>query len=422
MPYTNVKDPEQVAKMDSCVAQVMAQGQDKPAAIAICYSSILGKKVLLTNCPLTDRPLSDMRPPEGGAPLDWAVVGERTDAWATTLLSLRFKAAQPPCSVAACDQPATRWLGVGVERLYYCDTHVSGAKELLTRHKLVVNAETPVLSEFFEVKEGRFITKDNRVIFIGGPGSGSGGSRAAGTPFGTAARTGGVSAERELGGGVTDTSLVEYVDDGTGVFKTLRDAKAYAHDGNSEVAAYRINQLLGGNEVPETVYTSLGGVRGTAQEFITGATLGEDTSILALQALDPAIKDRAVALDAIIGNVDRHPGNFLFRDGQLFLIDHGHANWLSLSWDKSAIAHNSLVEAFTFNAAGLSSHDTVGMLPMGLNKRYTFQPESLAAWRNITKTQWDAAFTDVGQTYRVNATTGWHNLQRLLEQGYVEGY
>lgn len=41
MPYKNIDDPEKTAQMDSCVEQVMAKGQDKESAIAICYSSIV---------------------------------------------------------------------------------------------------------------------------------------------------------------------------------------------------------------------------------------------------------------------------------------------------------------------------------------------------------------------------------------------
>lgn len=44
MPYGNITDPETVAKIDSCVKKVMAQGHDKSSAIAICIKSIVGDK------------------------------------------------------------------------------------------------------------------------------------------------------------------------------------------------------------------------------------------------------------------------------------------------------------------------------------------------------------------------------------------
>src|SRR3990167_152010 len=44
MPYANLPDdPETIARMDSCVEKVMAEGKDKESAIAICHSTISGK-------------------------------------------------------------------------------------------------------------------------------------------------------------------------------------------------------------------------------------------------------------------------------------------------------------------------------------------------------------------------------------------
>lgn len=44
MPYSNIPaDSPLQDKMESCVQEVMAQGKDKEAAIAICYASIVGK-------------------------------------------------------------------------------------------------------------------------------------------------------------------------------------------------------------------------------------------------------------------------------------------------------------------------------------------------------------------------------------------
>ena len=45
MPYTNVPDELQ-DKMESCVMQLVDKGQDKEAAIAICYTSVVGGKSL----------------------------------------------------------------------------------------------------------------------------------------------------------------------------------------------------------------------------------------------------------------------------------------------------------------------------------------------------------------------------------------
>jgi 2'-5' RNA ligase len=44
MPYTNVPPGPKQQKMERCVQQVMADGHDQQTAIAICYTSIVGKK------------------------------------------------------------------------------------------------------------------------------------------------------------------------------------------------------------------------------------------------------------------------------------------------------------------------------------------------------------------------------------------
>ncbi|HET8707380.1 MAG TPA: hypothetical protein VFM46_13835, partial [Pseudomonadales bacterium] len=53
MPYDNL--PESMwADMDSCVEQVMAEGNDKQAAIAICYDSLMNKSARVK--PVLDMP------------------------------------------------------------------------------------------------------------------------------------------------------------------------------------------------------------------------------------------------------------------------------------------------------------------------------------------------------------------------------
>lgn len=422
MPYTNV--PEVLwGKMDSCVQQVMRQGHAKPAAIAICYSSLVGKKVLVTNYPITDRPIGDLLPAQGEkVALDWKAVQQQPSAWAAPLLAARQQALQCPCAVQDCLQPATRLLTVSGERLAYCDAHLSGAKELLAKHRLAISDDEPVICQVVGEKEGRFITKDNRVIFIGGPSAGGGGTTGS-VPFGRAATSGKIADSKDLGGGVTEASIVTYEDDGDGVFKDMHAARG-VHDGNSEVAAYRINQLLGGDEVPETVFTFMGDRIGTAQQFVTGAILGEETSILAIQQSDRQALDRIIAMDAIIGNHDRHPGNFLYKDGKVIAIDHGHANWNRLDNSdpfKSPLAFNQVARAVQFSSPGLAATDTVGMMDWEVNSTWTFSPQSLAAWRGITREQWDAALADVNGERRVNKNNGWENLQTILRDGYVLG-
>lgn len=44
MPYSNDETPEQTRKMEDCVRQVMADGKSKSEAIAICQTSVKGKR------------------------------------------------------------------------------------------------------------------------------------------------------------------------------------------------------------------------------------------------------------------------------------------------------------------------------------------------------------------------------------------
>jgi len=137
MPYSNVPS-DKTAAMESCVAQVQATGKPKQAAIAICYSSIMGKKVLLSPYPVLDIPIGDLIPPEGGDPLSWQQVSERTDEWARKQLSRREAAARARCAVQGCTASPTQLVTVKGAVLPYCEEHLPGAKDVLARHSIKV--------------------------------------------------------------------------------------------------------------------------------------------------------------------------------------------------------------------------------------------------------------------------------------------
>ncbi|MCK9602552.1 MAG: phosphatidylinositol 4-kinase, partial [Sphaerochaeta sp.] len=182
-------------------------------------------------------------------------------------------------------------------------------------------------------KVGHFATIDDRVVFMGGAGAGGGG--ASGTSsFAKAATTGHATKVQGLGGGVCQAELISYEDDGQGVWKAT-DA-ANGHDGTNEVAAYGLSKLLGGDEVPETVFSpGPHGKPGTSQEFVAdGATSlkfyldhGSDDTKAFIDAHRDQV-ERIVALDFMIGNNDRHNENFLLSESRgIVAIDHGHAHW-----------------------------------------------------------------------------------------------
>lgn len=137
MPYNNVPS-DKTAAMESCVAQVQADGKPKQAAIAICYSSIVGKKVLLSPYPVPDVPIGDLIPPEGGDPLSWQQVSKRTDEWAQKQLSRREAAARARCAVQGCTASPTQLVTVKGAVLPYCEEHLPGAKDVLARHSIKV--------------------------------------------------------------------------------------------------------------------------------------------------------------------------------------------------------------------------------------------------------------------------------------------
>jgi len=85
-----------------------------------------------------------------------------------------------------------------------------------------------------------------------------------------------------------------------------------------EALAYDMDQILGTNLVPETVYRK--DVNASFQKYISNAPTGiyathkvknpEDWGLMAL-------------LDMVLGNEDRHYGNLLVKNGKLYAIDHG---------------------------------------------------------------------------------------------------
>ncbi len=89
-----------------------------------------------------------------------------------------------------------------------------------------------------------------------------------------------------------------------------------------EVAAYRIDRLLGMDLTPMTILREVvedgDTLRGSAMYFVAGASEPAETG-----AEKP---DRLRLFDAILGNSDRHDGNWLIlADGIIVAIDHNRA-------------------------------------------------------------------------------------------------
>lgn len=123
----------------------------------------------------------------------------------------------------------------------------------------------------------------------------------------------------KIGRGVTNSSFVELKDDGKGVFKT----EFY----QNERAAYLIDRFLGFNLIPPTAVRVLDGEVGSMQEFIPDAAtyneLEDDQADITKKHESDLMK--MWIFDIIIGNFDRHGGNFLIQGNNLYAIDHGHS-------------------------------------------------------------------------------------------------
>jgi len=107
----------------------------------------------------------------------------------------------------------------------------------------------------------------------------------------------------------------------------------------TEVAAYRVDRMLGLDMVPPTVVREIDGRRGSLQLWVDGCRLYED-----VDEDDPETAawreqmSRMLVFDALIGN-DRGPRNFMVDDvWNVVLIDHSQA-FLSSHYIRDHVDH-----------------------------------------------------------------------------------
>jgi hypothetical protein len=269
-------------------------------------------------------------------------------------------------------------------------------------------------------EEGHFVTlDDDRVVFIGGPAQGAGGTQAqapssAASSFNTEATSGNVTDMTALQGGTVGAQLVNYENGSSGVWKPMIGQEG-GHSGNSEVLAHRIDKLLGNNRVAEVVFApGKDKEMGTAHGFIPG----DVGAALSARDVRGRVKksqiDQLLALDYIIGNVDRHAHNWIFdSDNNLWGIDHGHATWAQ--GEKGTIFYSSLR----------------WMYPEGAVKqrRISIGDDLLERWGKVTREQWKSAFVglqtegEAGKYWALRGNTeekSWNNLQKILEMRGLE--
>ncbi|MFZ9887443.1 MAG: hypothetical protein ACO3JL_08060 [Myxococcota bacterium] len=146
--------------------------------------------------------------------------------------------------------------------------------------------------------------------------------------------------KRTLGGGINGSFVLELSNGAKGVWKPsaaehmkqMRDCIEGDHQARREAAAYLVDVWLGHlAQVPPTVYREVEGEAGALMAFVEGRPAGSERHAPnrpPRRSDGPEFDDyRHIAIfDHVIGNLDRHSGNWLVKDdGSLVPIDHGIA-------------------------------------------------------------------------------------------------
>lgn len=165
-------------------------------------------------------------------------------------------------------------------------------------------------------------------------------------PIGSSMQSNEVKSAKYLGGGVNNTMKVTLADGTKGVWKPLdgeaKGMRVNVPDGTGykrEAAAYSVAKEIGLTDlVPVTVEREVDGRIGSIQKWADGATVA--ANVYANSTRFDGDKDlaRAAAFDLLIGNTDRHSGNWMAKfdaeknniferniTSKLVLIDNGLA-------------------------------------------------------------------------------------------------
>ncbi len=120
--------------------------------------------------------------------------------------------------------------------------------------------------------------------------------------------------------------------------------KGYLENWKWEIAAYKLDKLLGLNMVPPTVEREFGGDRGSAQLWINGCFTMRDKTEKKIKTPSHRVFhfNRAYylqrAFDNLIANEDRHQNQYLItEDFRMLLIDHSRSFRTSGKFTKSLI-------------------------------------------------------------------------------------
>jgi hypothetical protein len=146
---------------------------------------------------------------------------------------------------------------------------------------------------------------------------------------------------------VTNPWKVTLEKDGTQVFALWKDVsgrpKGYIDSWKYEVAAYRLDKLLGLNMVPPTVerdYNGAGSLQLWVESWMTLKKKMDDK--VKIPSYKVGFWNRALYLqrffDNLIANEDRHQNNYLItKDWRLYLIDHSRSFRTSSKFQKELL-------------------------------------------------------------------------------------
>ena len=145
-------------------------------------------------------------------------------------------------------------------------------------------------------------------------------------------RSADVVSVEDVGMGVTKPAKVELKKDDIELEAAFKPIKRGRHKGfwesyEAEVAAYKMDQLLGLGMVPPTVERHVGKKAGSVQLWVRDCRLYKDVMASTPQTASWSHQlSRMKMLDVLIGNEDRNAQNFLVdHDGHIVLIDHSRA-------------------------------------------------------------------------------------------------
>jgi hypothetical protein len=131
-------------------------------------------------------------------------------------------------------------------------------------------------------------------------------------------QTGAISNTKALGGGITETFVMD-VDGVKGVFKKM------SNRAKQEATAYQIDKALGFGVVPPVVMRKVnvgkGEEQGSIMHFVEGMTAAKHSGKFKYDDMA-----KITAFDFIIGNQDRHPANVIVdKGGRSWAIDNAFA-------------------------------------------------------------------------------------------------